>query len=851
MQDILAALTGHAQARPDDEALFEGARRLSFAGFDAAADRLAARLAARGAGPGALLVWIGSSGLDRVVFVVAAHRAGAAVACPDLRGETAEVSARIAAAAAQGAVAAAGWEGVAARHGVADPLVAPDPMDAAPAERFAPVAAPDEALSNLRYTSGSTGAPKIVPISRATEAYFDRLAAAYSRIGPQDRLALLGHLWPAKIFAALIGGARMGCFDAPALSPGALAEAFADEGVTMTMTYPAIFRQLMAAGRPLPALRHATLAGEPVTRADVEAFEALSGPGSELNVTFGSNEFPWVARWRQASGAPLPWNTVPVGEPTDPASLRLVDAGGAEAGPGEAGEMEIVSAHLPPSYHGDPASAALFRPLGDGRRAFRTGDMAYRDVDGVIHSLGRRDEQVKIRGYNVRPTEIEPLLEARGDVTEAAVTAVEGAGGVRRLACHYAGAAEPETLRADLAARLPAYMTPTVWMRLPALPRTATDKIRRQALPDPLKADAAPPDAAWRTEPERVFAALFAELLGRSDFGREDDFFDLGGDSLQAMTLVLEAERRLGRRLPLETLVVRGASVRALGAAAAEGAGTGAARLRRGDGRQGPILTAPIAQGHLGPYLEMLHALDPRWGVMALYPVGLGGEAPATRMEDLAAHVLAQAEAALEGEAPAALLGYSFGAFVAAEMARALALRDGAAAAPPLVMIDPESPRRLGRWTSRAWRVLTREGPLAAGGRAARLAAEGAGRGDALEAAHRRAGLDYAPAPFQAGPALILTSTDRRSGAEARAWRRLLGGGARVRALPHDHFEMMKGAGAGLTAQAIQAWLAEVGAGGGAGRAAAAPVSAPGSAPASASAPLTDPARFASAPDVA
>ena len=268
-----------------------------------------------------------------------------------------------------------------------------------------------------------------------------------------------------------------------AAAENALAEAFAAAGGTSIMTYPAIFRQIAAAGRALPTWRTATLAGEPVTRADIAAFEAVAGPGAELHVTFGLNEFAWVARYLHRSGAPMAWDVAPIGRPTHPGVLRLVADHGGEARPGEAGEREITSRFLPAGYHGDPASEARFPRGGeDGSRVFRTGDMAYRDADGLLHGSGRRDEQVKIRGYNVRPTEIEPLLEAMDGVEEAVVTAADGAHGTRRLRCHYAGAAAAEDLRAALAARLPAYMVPTVWRRVEALPRTATGKLRRSAL---------------------------------------------------------------------------------------------------------------------------------------------------------------------------------------------------------------------------------------------------------------------------------------------------------------------------------------------------------------------------------
>ncbi|HEY2737011.1 MAG TPA: condensation domain-containing protein, partial [Thermoanaerobaculia bacterium] len=254
--------------------------------------------------------------------------------------------------------------------------------------------------------------------------------------------------------------------------------------------------------------------------------------------------FAWVA---DRAG-----NLVPAGVPGE---LWL-------AGPlarGYLGRPEITAASFVP----DPFSG---RP---GARLYRTGDrVRSRAGGGDLEFLGRVDGQMKVRGFRIEPGEVEAALTSHPGVREAAVAAVEKVGADKILAAWVVPAAPitpeepgsdlPAVLRDYLRGRLPAYMVPTAWSVLPALPLNANGKIDRKALPSPSLPAVADRDAALleisETPEQELLTGLFAELLGVENVGPDDDFFALGGHSLLATQLVSRLRTVLGVSLPLADL---------------------------------------------------------------------------------------------------------------------------------------------------------------------------------------------------------------------------------------------------------------------------------------------------------
>jgi hypothetical protein len=193
-----------------------------------------------------------------------------------------------------------------------------------------------------------------------------------------------------------------------------------------------------------------------------------------------------------------------------------------------------------------------------GKRLYRTGDLARYLSDGALEFLGRVDHQVKIRGYRIELGEIEDRLARHAGVREVAVIAREDVPGDKRLVAYIAPAADApstEDLLAVLRSELPEYMIPTAVVRMDHLPKTATGKVDRGALPAPqLGAGAGTEFVAPRTALEDVLAALWGEVLHIDAVGVQDDFLKLGGHSLLVTQLVARVRETLSVDIPLRVV---------------------------------------------------------------------------------------------------------------------------------------------------------------------------------------------------------------------------------------------------------------------------------------------------------
>ena len=218
-------------------------------------------------------------------------------------------------------------------------------------------------------------------------------------------------------------------------------------------------------------------------------------------------------------------------------------------------------------YHGRPElDAERFIPdpfAADAARAdawlYRSGDMVRLNASGQLDFLGRSDHQVKVRGFRIEPGEIEAMLAQVAGVKHSVVVVREDLPGVRRLVAYVVAATEawqPSALRAHLQKNLPDYMVPSAFVRLDALPRLPNDKLDRRALPAP---DFDGPGRATefvpaRSATETALAGLWIEVLRVPRVGVRDDFFELGGDSLQATQVVSRIRERLHVELGVRDL---------------------------------------------------------------------------------------------------------------------------------------------------------------------------------------------------------------------------------------------------------------------------------------------------------
>lgn len=435
----------------------------------------------------------------------------------------------------------------------------------------------DEGPGYLAFTSGSGGEPTVVRGGlRAVEHFLHWYSAEY-RLGPRDRFALLAGLAHDPVFRDVLlplwnGGTL--CIPAPEVfrAPDELARWLRGERISVVNLTPPLARLLAAQGVPLPGLRLACLAGDAVSTADVERMTAVA-PGAVLLNGYGTTETPQlVSRRRLLAGRPPA-----LGAGAPGSQLLVLDAAGELCGIGEAGSIVVRSRHLAdeirPGGGATPAPAAgqpaqngqlLSRDRLPGIRRFVTGDLGRYQTDGSVAFLGRADGVVSVRGFRVHPAETDRALASVPGVSASVTVPWTGPDGPA-LASYVVGPDPvPATIRARLAALLPAPLVPERIIRVDRLPLTPNGKIDRAALPAATAARAARADAAGAAGSlEGRLARLWSVVLGIERVDVTASFFDLGGTSLSMLRLHSAIRRELGDQVPLLALY-ENPSVRAM-----------------------------------------------------------------------------------------------------------------------------------------------------------------------------------------------------------------------------------------------------------------------------------------------
>jgi amino acid adenylation domain-containing protein len=633
LHELVAARAAGAPGRP---AVADGDRILTYAELMAAAGELARRLAACGVGPEVVVGVCAERSLEMVVGLLAVLAAGGAYLPldPDYPAERLAFmveDSRVPVVLCQDRLAARlpalppGTRRL-SLDGVLGGLKGPSAGErGGGAIGTVGTAANPDHLAYVIYTSGSTGRPKGTMNSH--RGIVNRLLWMQREYGLSAADAVLQKtpfsfdvsVW--ELFWPLLAGARLvmarpgGHMDSAYLVETIVAEAittlhFVPSMLQVFLTAPGVERcaallRVMASGEALPT----GLAERFAQRLPAAALHNLYGPTeAAVDVTF------WpCARGRGRGG-------VPIGRPVANTAIVLLDRAGNPVPVGVAGELCIGGVQLARGYLARPdLSAARFVPDAaggrSGQRLYRTGDLARHLPDGAIEFLGRIDHQVKVRGLRIELGEVEAALAAQPAVREAVVVArtVEGGGGtigavnlVAYVTLAAPGSPAPELgeLRGALGRTLPEHMLPQALVVLPALPLTASGKVDRRALPAaaaPARrrpfAPLAPLAARPRDAVELRLHQLWSEVLGSGDFGVEDDFFALGGNSITGAVFINRLQEELGEIVHVVALF-DSPTVARLAAYLAADYPAAVARLASADGaRHGAAATATAGEG--------------------------------------------------------------------------------------------------------------------------------------------------------------------------------------------------------------------------------------------------------------
>ena len=549
-------------------------------------------------------------------------------------------------------------------------------------------------LAYVIYTSGSTGKPKGVMLThRGLVSYIAAARKVYG-LTSADRVLQFSSIsfdiaieemyptWASG--AALVLRSKGFSLAGADLLPWARHQRLTVLSVP-TAYWHELVHELSETGASLPeSLRLMIVGGERAQPHLLEQWRKAAGARVRWINTYGPTEASVIATsYELPSPGPLP-SPLPIGRPVDNTKIYILDENLQPVPIGVAGEIHIGGPGLARGYLNRPeATAAKFvtDPFSSApeARLYKTGDLARYLPNGMIEFVGRRDFQIKIRGFRVEPGEIEAALALHSSVREAVVMAREEEPNHRRLVAYVVPAAgsapSPAELRSFLKQHLPEYMVPSDFTILDHLPLTPNGKVDRNALPA-AEGNQAPGEdyRAPRDPVESQLVALWEGIFTKRPLGVRDNFFELGGHSLLAIRLMRRIEQAFRRKLPLATLF-EAPTIEQLG------------KILRQDrwapewsllvpiqprGSRPPFFCVHGLGGSVLRFSELARHMAPDQPFYGIQPQGIDGGKPCLRSMDEMVSRYVEEMRQFQPEGPYFIGGYSFGGLVAFEMARQL-----------------------------------------------------------------------------------------------------------------------------------------------------------------------------------
>ncbi|NKY51795.1 amino acid adenylation domain-containing protein [Nocardia vermiculata] len=557
-----AILTASAAARPDSVAVRSGETTLTYTELDTRSNRLARLLLERGLTTGTVVACALTRSAESVIALWAAAKAGATYLPVDPNLPPERLAFLLS---DSGAALVLTDTDVAHRLPTdLDLLRIDDPATrreldtraggpVTDTERGATLTADHTAY--LIYTSGSTGTPKGVLLTH--RGLSDIVAAQRRLLGTDATATVLQVASPsfdASIFEILAAhGSHGSLVIAPPQIYGGpeLAALLRAENVSHAVLTPSALATLP--DDDLPDLRVLATAGEPVGTELVDRW----APHRAMINLYGPTE---STIWATASNPLTRGAPITIGTPAGPVATTVLDTWLRPVPDGTAGELYLFGPALADGYlHRTALTANRFVacPYGEaGQRMYRTGDLVRRTRDGDLEFVGRNDFQVKIRGNRVELAEIDAVLGARADVAFTVTVPRTDDGRPAYLVSYVLPAADADPtateLTTALADALPSYMVPAAVHLLDQVPLTPTGKLDRARLPQPnLPTRRFRPPSTWL---EGVVARAYEQILGRDRIGADDDFFELGGDSLSASLVAARIGAALDVRMPVRAV---------------------------------------------------------------------------------------------------------------------------------------------------------------------------------------------------------------------------------------------------------------------------------------------------------
>jgi acyl-coenzyme A synthetase/AMP-(fatty) acid ligase/acyl carrier protein len=521
-----------------------------------------------------------------------------------------------------------------------DPTISDEDLD---------LSIPADAIAAIYYTSGSTGKPK--GIIKKHNALHHR---PYG-FGAGDRQAFISSFAYAAslngVYGAVLNGVTLCFFAVKESGIGKLRLWLNENRITVLVPPISLFHQLVEILKDedfFPYLRYVQLAGDRVNVALVEEFRKHISNECLIKHFLASSEAGSSAAFIITSDTVLGTKSMPAGYPTIDKKVMILDEDGQPLGPNQLGEIVVKGKYVAGGYWGEAAKNqekfSIDTEDAEEKLVF-TGDIGLMRPDGMLELHGRKDQMVKVSGYRVEIALVESCLTKIHGIREAAVVTSEINAGNKRLIAYLASDELPlpgvNQIRQELEKEIPRHMVPTQFIFLEKLPKTPNGKIDRKALPEPSDENIARDIRydAPRNNVESQLVKIWERVTGVKPIGINDNFFAIGGDSLQAMRIFVEIERMTGKKLPL-ALLFKAATV----AQQAEllqnedwVADWNSLIEIQPDGSASPLFCLPGVGGNVLNFHDLSKRLGDDQPCYALQSKGLGmQEEPLTRINEIA-----------------------------------------------------------------------------------------------------------------------------------------------------------------------------------------------------------------------
>lgn len=685
-QSVPARFEQIVQKHPQRPAFKTSARVLTYDGLNRAANGLARTLLARRGSESEPVALVLPDRTDAIIGILGVLKAGKFYASLD--PETPDAHLEVLLRDLDAALIVTDMENVARLRTLVQgtsEIVNIDALDGNASEANVGLLISPDAIQAVVYTSGSTGTPKGVVHNHRSVLHSVAMHTNYLHMNADDRTLVLGspvfNAATAKIYATILNGGLVYATDVRRDGIGDLAALIAREEITNFHAVPSLFRQIIAlfdrARAPFfPTMRLVCLSGEAVLKTDIDAYKTFFPVDCIARVSLGTTETHAFTFYLLDKNTPITQRIVPVGYVLDGYQVTLLDEQGEPVGEDTPGELVVQSRFIAEGYWRQPElTERMFTALPSGERAYRTGDLGRMNRDGLVEHLGRKDLQLKIRGFRVEPDEIQAVLLEHSDIRDAAVVARENDQGSRSLAAYVVpapGAAlAASAMRAYLKTRLPDYMIPSMFVILTKLPTTANGKLDRSQLPIPVDTRPAVSRDTGEDEIAALLVTLWQAVLGVSNVGVRDDFFDLGGESLHAARIVAEIDKRFRVKFQ-PTIFVEASTPGQLAVLIREGTRAPAESLivpLVPEGSKAPLFFAPGYGGGVvdyAPAAQLLHADRPVYGIRAAAEEEFDPD-----FETMVQRYVQELRT-FQPQGPYLIGGYSYGGAVAYEMAQQL-----------------------------------------------------------------------------------------------------------------------------------------------------------------------------------